>query len=104
LTGEVESTVWSLSGNVLYHFLARDVTPYVALGLGTLGADTDAEDVFGLEDDTTTELSWNWGGGLNTAVSNRFGFRADLRYFTGDDLAPDHWRLFGGVVLRRIGQ
>ena len=101
---EFDSTVWSLSGNVLYHFLARDVTPYVALGLGVLGADTEAEDTGLVADDTSYELAWNWGGGIKTALSERLGVRGDVRYFNGDDLAPDHWRLFGGVVIRRIFQ
>lgn len=99
---EFDSTVWSLSGNVLYHFLARDVRPYVALGLGVLGADTEAEDTGLIADDTSYDMAWNWGGGIKTALSERFGVRGDLRYFNADDLAPDHWRLFGGVVLRRL--
>jgi hypothetical protein len=29
---------------------------------------------------------------------------ADLRFFNGDDFAPDHWRLYGGVVIRQFGR
>ena len=101
---EFETTTWQLSGNVLYHFLARDVTPYLALGLGVLGADTEAEATGLIADDTDYQLAWNWGGGLKTALNERLGLRADLRYFNGDDLAPDHWRLYGGVVLRQLGR
>jgi hypothetical protein len=67
-------------------------------------SDADAEFTGLVDDDTTWNLGFNWGGGIKTAMSERFGFRGDLRYFTGDDLAPDHWRLYGGIVVRRIGQ
>lgn len=103
---EFDTSVWSLSGNVLYHFTPDlDFTPYVAAGLGILSGDADVEDLTPLvTDDTSTVFAWNFGGGLKTAMSERWGLRADLRYFNGDDFAPDHWRLFGGVVIRRIGQ
>ena len=74
----------------------------MAVGLGILSASTNADEVSNIEDDTSTNFGWNWGGGIKAAVSPRFGVRADLRYFAGDDLAPDHWRLYGGVVLRRL--
>lgn len=101
---EFDSSVWSASANVLYHFTAEDFTPYVTAGIGVLGVNTDAEETGLISDDTSTEFAWNWGGGVKSALSDRFGLRADLRYFNGDDLAPDHWRVYGGVVIRRIGQ
>jgi opacity protein-like surface antigen len=101
---EFDTSIWSLSANVLYHFGGEDFTPYVAGGLGILGADVDAEALGLTDDDTSTEFAWNWGGGIKTALSDRFGLRADLRFFNGDDLAPDHWRLFGGVTIRNIGR
>ena len=104
LIGEVDSTVWTLSGNVLYHFVARNVTPYATGGLGLLAAHTDAEETGLVDDDTSYEFTVNFGAGLKAALSDRFGLRGDLRYFLGDDLAPDHWRLYGGVVIRRIGR
>jgi hypothetical protein len=69
-----------------------------------LGADTEAEDTGLIADDTSTQFAWNWGGGIKSAISDRFGLRADLRYVNGDDLAPDHWRLYGGFVIRQIGR
>jgi opacity protein-like surface antigen len=104
LFGEFDSTVWSLSGNVLYHFTNDDVTPYVALGLVALGANVDDEDTGLFADDSSTAFAWNWGGGIKTALSERFGFRGDLRYFNGDELAPDHWRIYGGVIFRGLGR
>jgi len=101
---DVDSTLWAISGNVLYHFTAENVTPYVTGGLSTLGVNADEDDLLGLEDETEWNLGFNWGGGIKTATSDRFGFRGDLRYFTGDDLVPDHWRFYGGLVIRELGR
>ena len=101
---EFDSSVWSATANVLYHFTAEDFTPYVTAGFGVLGADTDAESTGLISDDTATEFAWNWGGGVKSALSDRFGLRADLRYINGEELAPDHWRMYAGFIVRRIGQ
>jgi opacity protein-like surface antigen len=101
---EFNTSIWALSANVLYNFAGEDFTPYFAGGLGLLSANADAEDLGLTEDDTATEFAWNWGGGIKSALSDRFGLRADLRFFNGDDIAPDHWRLFGGVTIRNIGR
>lgn len=101
---EFDSSVWSASANVLYHFVAEDFTPYVTGGIGLLGADTDAESTGLIADDTSTGFAWNWGGGVKSALSERFGLRADLRYVNGDELAPDHWRMYAGFIIRRIGR
>jgi opacity protein-like surface antigen len=101
---EFETSIWSLSANVLYNFSGENFTPYVAGGLGVLNANADAEDLGLTEDDTSSEFAWNWGGGIKSALSDRLGLRADLRFFNGDELAPDHWRLFGGVTIRNIGR
>jgi opacity protein-like surface antigen len=100
----LDTSVWSVSGNVLYHFTAENFTPYIVGGVGVMGADTNAEEL-GLEvDDTDTKFAWNWGAGVKSALSERIGLRADLRFFNGDELVPDHWRLVGGVIIRRIGR
>jgi opacity protein-like surface antigen len=102
---EFGTSIWALSANVLYNFAGQTgFTPYVAGGLGMLSADADAEDLGLTEDDTSTQFAWNWGGGVKSALSDRFGLRADLRFFNADDLAPDHWRLYGGVSIRNIGR
>jgi opacity protein-like surface antigen len=102
---EFNTSIWSVSGNVLYNFAGQTgFTPYVVGGLGMLSANADAEDLGLTEDDTSTEFAWNWGGGVKSALSDRFGLRADLRFFNGDELAPDHWRLVGGVTIRNIGR
>jgi opacity protein-like surface antigen len=99
-----DTSVWSLSGNLLYHFTGEDFTPYVVGGVGVMAANADAEALGVIADDTSTEFAWNWGAGIKSAMSDRWGLRADLRFFNGDELAPDHWRLFGGVTIRNIGR
>jgi len=102
---QFDSSVFTLSGNVLYHFVADDFAPYVTAGIGVMNTDAAAESTGLLSDDTSFGFAWNWGGGLKTALSDRIGLRADLRYFNArEDLAPDHWRMYGGVVIRRIGR
>lgn len=100
---EFDTSIWTLSANVLYHFTADNFSPYVTGGLGLMGADADIPATIDA-DDSTTEFAWNWGAGIKTAMNQNWGLRADLRFFNGDDLAPDHWRLYGGVVIRRIGE
>jgi opacity protein-like surface antigen len=101
---EFDTSVTSLAGNVLYHFAADDFTPYATLGIGYMFADTDAEGTGLVGDDTEGAFAWNWGAGIKSAMSDRFGLRADLRYFNADELTPDHWRIYGGVIVRNIGR
>ena len=51
-----------------------------------MATDAEADDVAPTEDDTSMEFAWNWGGGLKTALADRIGLRADLRYLNGDEL------------------
>lgn len=99
-----DTSIWSLSANLLYHFVdsAEDFTPYAAAGVGILTGDGDVTTPALPVDDTSTALSWNLGGGVKAAMHPRWGVRADLRYISGRDFAPDHWRLYGGVVIRRL--
>jgi opacity protein-like surface antigen len=100
---EFDTSAWNLNANVLYHFLEPSFTPYVTFGIGVLGSNPDIpQELFPEVDGRTTTFAWNVGAGIKTAISERFGLRADLRHFNAADLAPDHWRLYGGVVLRRL--
>jgi opacity protein-like surface antigen len=99
-----DTSLVAFSANVLYHFPAERVTPYVAAGLGLSRADTDLERTGLVGDDTSTKFAWNWGGGAQSTLTERFGIRTDVRYFTGDDLVPDHWRVYGGIVVNGIGR
>lgn len=101
---EFDTSVWTLSANALYHFTTENLSPYLTAGIGVLGADADLEGTGIIDDDTTTDFAWNWGGGIKTAMNQNWGLRADLRFFNGEDLAPDHWRLYGGVIFRRLGE
>ena len=101
---QADTTVWTLSGNVLYHFAQPQFTPYLALGLGVMGSDPDIADELFPEDDRTTTFAYNWGGGLKSALNEHVGLRGDLRYINGSDLAPDHWRIYGGLMIRNIGR
>lgn len=101
VTGEdsaVDIQLTTISGNVVYHFDVVRVTPYATAGLGwerysfnVEGPDEDPEG--------ETEIAWNFGGGVKVPINPRVLARADLRRFQGNDLAPDHWRLYGGVTF-----
>lgn len=101
---QFDTAVTSLSANLLYHFIAEDITPYVTGGIGVMFAFTDASDTGFADDDNDAAFAWNWGAGVKTAMNERIGLRADLRYFNASDLVPDHWRLYGGVVIRQLGR
>jgi opacity protein-like surface antigen len=104
---QFDTSLWAITGNILYHFNDpdQDFTPYAAAGLGLLHGNADVEDITPLvDDDTSNAFSWNLGGGVKAAMNERWGVRADLRFFNGDDFASDHWRLYGGVILRGLGR
>ena len=102
---QADTSVWTLSGSVLYHFAQPQFTPYLALGLGMMGSDPDISDELSpFEGDSTTTFADNWGGGLKSALNEHVGLRGDLRYINGSDLAPDHWRIYGGLMFRNIGR
>jgi opacity protein-like surface antigen len=96
---DVDSTVWNLAGNVLYHFSQRPFMPYVAAGLGVGHATADIDfAVPGFDlDESSSSLIVNFGAGVKRQLGARTNFRADLRYFTGGDVVPDFWRLGLGI-------
>ena len=100
---ELESNVWSLTGNMLYHFTERPFVPYAVVGFGfghgsvDLGDDDDVLDP--LLDTSDTSFIVNFGGGVERRIRENMGFRGDLRYFTGGDVVPDHWRLSVGLTF-----
>jgi hypothetical protein len=101
---EFDTNYWTLTGNVLYHFTRERFTPYAVVGLGVINSNPDTPS-FGVDVAETdgSGLVWNFGGGAKAALNNRLGLRADLRYMNASNAAPDHWRLYGGLVFRRIG-
>ena len=91
----------NISGNVVYHFDMRRVTPYATVGLGWQRNNPDADDeTLALYPDKSTEVAWNFGGGVKVPIyGGRILARGDLRRFQVNDLGPDHWRLYGGLTL-----
>lgn len=91
----------TISGNVVYHFAMARFTPYATAGLGWERANPDVEspDPLALVAGPSTEIAWNFGGGVKVPVTGRFLARADIRRFQVNDLAPDHWRLYGGLTF-----
>ena len=101
VAGDDEIVDWALTNihaNVIYHFDVPRVTPYAVFGLGWERSNPDADDdVLVLE--STTEVAWNIGGGVKVPLTERVLARADLRRFQVNDIAPDHWRLYGGLTF-----
>ncbi len=102
---EVDSSVWNLTANILYHFAGRDWIPYAVggVGFGHSSVDLDDANLPDSFDDSSNEFVANIGGGVERLIRNNVGFRGDFRYMFGGDLVPDYWRLTAGITfgLRR---
>jgi hypothetical protein len=99
-TDVIDWAVSNFSANAVYHFNARHVTPYATFGLGVERSafDDRAPDRLDLDlDASATEIAINFGGGVKYPINSRFIARGDIRRFQANDLAPDYWRLYGGV-------
>jgi opacity protein-like surface antigen len=110
--GDSDNVDWSLtnfSANVVYHFDVVRVTPYATAGLGWERSSLDIEPVSPAEGEdvtaqgSSTEVTFNFGGGIKYRIRDNMFARADLRRFQANDAAPDYWRVYGGVtfLLRR---
>jgi len=100
---DVDWSISTFSANALYHFDTQYVTPYAALGLGLERSAFEVKnpDVLALYPDlSSTEFTVNFGGGVKYALNDRWQARADLRRFQATDIAPDHWRLYAGVMFK----
>lgn len=97
----LDHALTNISFNAVYHFNLRRVTPYATFGIGWERSNPDVEvpDPVALVIPPSTEVAWNIGGGFKTEITERFLARADLRRFQVNDLAPDHWRLYGGLTF-----
>jgi opacity protein-like surface antigen len=105
VAGDTDIVDWSItnvSGNAIYHFDVPRVTPYATFGIGFEHSSIDVKDPdpFILVIPSSTEVSFNFGGGVKYPVTPRLLLRGDLRRFQANDLAPDFWRLYGGVTFR----
>ena len=106
IAGEDANVDWSIStfsANVVYHFDVRRVTPYATFGLGFERSSHDIKnpDPLALYADlSATEVMVNFGAGAKYPIDDRWVVRVDLRRFQANDIAPDFWRLYGGLTWR----
>jgi hypothetical protein len=98
-SADIDWSVTTFSANAIYHFDVRRVTPYATLGLGFERSSYGLKDALDLPDLSSNELSVNFGGGVKYPINDRWLARGDLRRFAANDLAPDHWRLYGGLTF-----
>ncbi len=105
IAGDTDNIDWSVtnfSANAVYHFDVKRVTPYATFGIGLERSryDRKATDPLELETDpSATEVAINFGGGVKYPITDRWVARGDLRRFQANDIAPDYWRLYGGLTF-----
>lgn len=105
-----DSNVTTFSGSLVIA-PPGSVRPYAVAGLGLVRSRiSDAEDLF--DDITTNDFAFNVGGGVMGRITDRIGFRGDIRYFRAlQDNEPDNdvdvvignfgfWRATAGIGLR----
>ena len=97
----IDHSLTNISGNVIYHFDVVRATPYATAGLGWERSAIDVKnpDPLALYAPSSTEIAWNFGGGVKVPLGDRLLARADVRRFQVNDLAPDHWRVYGGITF-----
>ena len=97
----LDSSATNYSANGIYHFDVRRFTPYATFGLGVehVGRSVKNSDALALTAPSSTEIAYNFGGGVKYPLNDRFLLRADLRRFQSTDLSPDFWRLYAGVTF-----
>ncbi len=96
-TVNVDTRLTTVHGSVLYFFNTPYVlTPYAAAGLGVGKYSIDAPPI----DFGTTELGFNFGGGVTYPIGGSTFVRGDVRIFKHIDDVPTIWRFTGGVSVR----
>ena len=104
VSGDDHNVDWSVttfSANAVYHFNVVRFTPYATAGLGVERSSVDVNDPdpLALYVPSSTEVVWNFGGGIKYRLPNGMIVRGDLRRFQANDIAPDFWRLYGGLTF-----
>jgi opacity protein-like surface antigen len=94
-------SVTNYSANGIYHFDVRHVTPYATFGLGVehVGRTVKNPDPAAIYPASSTEIAYNFGGGVKYPLTDKFILRGDLRRFQAKDLAPNFWRLYAGLTF-----
>jgi opacity protein-like surface antigen len=103
IMGDNDAVDWSVtnfSGNFVYHFDVKRVTPYATFGIGFEHSGLDGDGVSALGLTSSTEVSFNFGGGVKYPLTPKLLLRGDLRRFEANDLAPDYWRAYAGLTFR----
>jgi opacity protein-like surface antigen len=101
-TADIDWSISNFSANAVYHFDVARMTPYATFGLGLERSGYDlkhADPAVSVQDLSSTEVSMNFGGGVKYPLTDRWVARADLRRFQANDIAPDYWRLYGGLTF-----
>jgi opacity protein-like surface antigen len=98
-TAEADLSLTNFSGNAVYNFRLPRATPYATFGIGVEKSSLDLKNADAAANyiPGSTEVSYNFGGGVKYPVSELFVARADVRRFQSTDLAPDYWRVYGGL-------
>lgn len=96
----VDSSIQNYNANAIYHFNVKHATPYATFGLGVehIGRSVKDPDTLALYPPPGTEIAYNFGGGVKYPLSQNFLLRGDMRRFQANDLAPNYWRLYGGLT------
>jgi opacity protein-like surface antigen len=100
-TDDVDWSVTNVSANAVYHFDVKRFTPYATAGIGFEHSGYDLKNPESLAlnvDPSGTEVSFNFGGGVKYPINTRWIARGDLRRFQANDIAPDYWRVYGGLT------
>lgn len=89
----------NVHGNLVYNFPLPHVTPYATFGVGIERSSLDVKtpDPAALYPPASTEVTYNFGGGVKYPLTELFVVRGDVRRFQANDLAPDYWRLYAGL-------
>jgi len=78
----------------------KRVTPYATFGIGLEHNSFEGPGTDSLDIDNSSEVAFNFGGGVKYPVTPRLLLRGDLRVFESNDVAPDYWRLYAGLTFR----
>ncbi|MEO7792605.1 MAG: outer membrane beta-barrel protein, partial [Vicinamibacterales bacterium] len=101
LAGDNDQVDWSVTnytGNLLYHFDVKRVTPYATFGIGIEHGGIGGAAASTLDVASSSEVAFNFGGGVKYPITPRLLLRGDLRRFEANDFAPDYWRLYAGLT------
>lgn len=106
VAGDAAAIDWSVttfSANAVYHFAVERLTPYATFGLGFERSHSEIKEpdpAALVLNPNATEFAFNFGGGVKYPITDRMAVRADLRRFHALDIAPNFWRLYGGLTFR----